>query len=403
MPEPAWHRRARRARTRSRTLLRAVGSGWLKVPAHRIVAAEQLLAAHHSRNMPPKSPPWKCQQCGTVVKGTLEFCCGRCGSHWQSTPPEPTYQGDWYADQGQWQGRGQRLKSPRGHTPRGQRQKDSGQNDQRPAAKAKGKGKGKDLSDRLAAALPAAPMAPNAPPPPRPAEAAPAATDGEAQKALDCLLAVLAKQDRAQLPAEVQKMIGETQAQDAKRLTKALHQQTSKQGSARKELAKLREDRLAFAGQWQLYLEGLVAMLDTQLTARDATLLEYNNKEQALVTQVNEALAEIARLQGLMAGDRHTEEHSGQDEVALAPTPLPAKEVLTSLQGALTSTKQMVMKMAGKRRAVEAPTAVDDSDDELMQDAKDLAKETEVQAKLNLSLAALSGGGSSAPSQSPPG
>ena len=157
--------------------------------------------------------------------------------------------------------------------------------------------------------------------------------------------------------------------------------------------------------QWQQYLEKLVELLTTQLTARDATLAEYNAREQALVIQVNDAVSEISRLQTLMADDAQEVDKSAQSEEPTSATTLPATEVLSSLQGALTSTRQFVVQMSGKRRAIEPPQVLD-SDDELMKDSQiaDAARDAQQKARAALAAAGYGPGDLSAPStQSVPG
>ena len=67
----------------------------------------------------------------------------------------------------------------------------------------------------------------------------PAPADDVTQKTLDALMNALSRQDRATLPLEVQRVLDEKEAGDSKKLTKSLHQQTSKQGVARQELQAL--------------------------------------------------------------------------------------------------------------------------------------------------------------------
>ena len=358
--------------------------------------------------MGPKIQPWTCAQCKIKVKGT-QNCCGNCGQPWYQQTYSGEYQDEWRrtdAGQNNWKQRQQRRQSPRPGTPRGGRQTEAQDGGgQRPTPKGAGKGKQPELADRLAGAVPQAPTAAALPPAPRPGEQPSTSGEGEAQRTLDALLSALSRQDRGQLPPEVQRLMGETQASDAKRLTRALHQQTTKQGTARKDLAKLRDDRLAFMSQWQQYLEKLVELLTTQLTARDATLAEYNAREQALVIQVNDAVSEISRLQTLMADDAQEVDKSAQSEEPTSATTLPATEVLSSLQGALTSTRQFVVQMSGKRRAIEPPQVLD-SDDELMKDSQiaDAARDAQQKARAALAAAGYGPGDLSAPStQSVPG
>ena len=67
-------------------------------------------------------------------------------------------------------------------------------------------------------------------------------------KVLGSLLAGLQKQDKAALTPELQRLLEEQQqANSSKLLTKSLHKATTKQGSARKDLQRLRGDRVTWS------------------------------------------------------------------------------------------------------------------------------------------------------------
>ena len=104
----ARHRRQRRARTRSRTLLRLWTSG-VRLPRHKVVSAIRDLEHHDSRStlvtpairrlnaattptMPSPPQPWKCRHCQMMCGKRATFC-PTCGGHWQdvadNTAPSP--------------------------------------------------------------------------------------------------------------------------------------------------------------------------------------------------------------------------------------------------------------------------------------------------------------------------
>ena len=69
---------------------------------------------------------------------------------------------------------------------------------------------------------------------------------------------------------ELQKLMDEQRTASSKRRAKALHQANSRQGVARRELHRLREERYQFLSQWDSYLEQLVTLLKKQTEEKDS-------------------------------------------------------------------------------------------------------------------------------------
>ena len=150
---------------------------------------------------------------------------------------------------------------------------------------------------------------------------------------------------------------------------------------------RLRDDRLRFVTHWQHYLEKLVALLTTLMTARDATMSEYQQKEKQLVVQVNEAVAEMNKLQSLMTDG--TAAAIGQDGTQETPmeAPQPDRGVLNSLEVALRSTREAVTQLAGKRKAGPPATVLDSEDEAMDEKIKEAARDVRARSQAALEKA----------------
>ena len=182
--ETAAHRRARRVRTRSRTVLRNFVSG-VKAADSSVRAAVRALRGHHSRStlVPQaqrllaegvatmsgkRSAPWQCKHCSQWAKAAVTFC-QNCGAKWDAPPPIapwapqqpwPTDQQAWYAPHSGWEepsrqrqrpwSPGRPAQSPRGGKGKGKMDKGKGKD----KSKAKAKGGAED-TPRPAAKAPA--------------------------------------------------------------------------------------------------------------------------------------------------------------------------------------------------------------------------------------------------------
>ena len=142
------------------------------------------------------------------------------------------------------------------------RQKSPSQQRQRPHSR--GRGQDKDRSQPAVPSANRSPVLRSAWSPPQ-------------NKVFGSLLAALQKQDKAALTPELQRLLEKQQANSPKLLTKSLHQTTTKQGSARKDLQRLREDRVFL---WDAYLEQIVVMMRTQLEEKDKALRDSSPKRR---------------------------------------------------------------------------------------------------------------------------
>ena len=355
--EAGAHRRARRRRTKARTLLRASQSGWIDIAPHLRQWVVRQLAGHHSRSTLTMATggnqgSWKCPQCAQWRKRTAYFCHRCCA-------PQPTNTDTYWAD-AEWQDdsswtapwrhrrhrsprpKDQRPFSPRGHPPKGgkgQGGKDKG-----------GKGKGQQSQELLAALPPPPPSITSSSVKMEPGQPSNVQEDGN-QKMLEVLFAALHKQDKTTLTPELQRLLEEQRLSSAKQLTKSLHQATSKQGAARKSLQKLRDERVAFLSSWDQYLERLVALLKQQTAEKEKTLADYQARESVLVETIRAAVQDIANLQTAMAEPGQSVAISSEDSDELMPIPeTKDNDFLQTLENALQTSKATTRLFSGKRK-----------------------------------------------------
>ena len=268
------------------------------------------LASHHSKSTltsgrmtTPTSTSWWCHTC-KQWRGQKAVFCHRCASQ----QPDQTYwQEDKWQEPGEWSApwRPPRNQSPRGGqpplSPRG-RERQRSQPKQPPKGgrqRDRGSGKGAakgppDKGGKTNAALPAPPPSFSSSSIRLEPTGISTATEDSSNKVLENLLSALHKQDKATLSPELVKLLEEQKLASAKNMTKALHQATTRQGTARKTLQKLREDRMVFLSSWDQYMEQLVSMLKTQTAEKEKTLKEFQTKEVALVSTIQTAVQEIA-------------------------------------------------------------------------------------------------------------
>ena len=312
--EPAWHRKARRLRTRARTLLRTYLDG-VQQPRRTIQAAAALLRRHHSGSVLPARAEraltiesqaddmayqaWKCRPCARMCGKAAEYC-GSCGQHWSAvaegyatttrTPPPWTREA---GPQAQWpESPRARRKSPRMRPPKPAKGAGKGQKD----AATKGQGKmesGKQPQAPTMMSLPSAPTGRAVTGPKLPGSAAASSSTERTQ--LDALTGcLLAAKDS--LPAEVREHLEKMQLLDAANNTKELHRAVAAQAQARKQLLQVRMARAAYTEAWSSYVEQLSQLLQTQLREQEEQLEAYDATELQWSGTLERASGDLARL-----------------------------------------------------------------------------------------------------------
>ena len=245
--EPAWHRRSRRQRTRSRTLLRGAQSGWINPSPSALAQARRRLASHHSASRlvdisPATMAPWQCATCGTHCKATAEYCAS-CGSHWTHKP---------YSNQWQRQPAPTRPASPRRYQSprprrrgRGKGEHPKGKNEQPKGGKGKqGEAQG-DITATRAPALDNLPQPPKAaviPVPKQTTGQLASSSTSPAEKQLDALIKAL-RGSKGQIPQEAQQMLDSLQQTQTQQEAKSMHRAVSQQSTAKKEIEKIKTAR----------------------------------------------------------------------------------------------------------------------------------------------------------------
>ncbi|CAE7800737.1 unnamed protein product [Symbiodinium sp. CCMP2592] len=303
--EPAWHRRQRKARTRARTLLRAVGSGWIEASQHRLQAAQRLVYDHHSTMA--ASAAWHCRSCKQSVRGTFAYCPS-CGQHWSATgtyanqpqhAPWPHKDDHAWGQQEPWTSRQDpRARSPRSRkakSPRSRGQPDKG------GGKGKTKGpkgqpasKGAGTSVPPERSLPAAPV-PAIPPPPK------EGTTSNGLTASDHLLQQLIgamSRTREELPQQLRSLLDEHTGEDHKTAGRAMHKLVSAQTAARRELDQIKAARRDFLAQWTKYTTKLCQTWEQQLQEKATAMQEFDQSEERWSQQLQETSRDISKLNG---------------------------------------------------------------------------------------------------------
>ena len=323
--EASRHRKARRQRTRARTLLRFFLEGY-SFPEEAVEIAAFRLGGHHSGSVLPSralqelaarrvfagemtSTPWQCG-CGSLNKYSAAFC-PQCGTAWQArntASPRRRRDTEWSGwesythsthSAAPWKDSAIRPSSPR--------RKRGGWGVQQPKGKPKGApkggksgGKGKwETQDTAPSApqiesLPAAPSA-TAPPLPRKAVESSGAAPSQEKAQLDTLVSLLAEAG-ANVPEPVRALVAEHQRSATQNLTRSLHRAVADQSRARAELQKLRANRSLFLEAWKGYIDQLTALLEAQLNDQEAALEKFNTAEIDWLASEREATIAIARM-----------------------------------------------------------------------------------------------------------
>ena len=266
--ESSAHRRLRRSRTRSRTLLRNCSAG-LQVPQEQVERAIGVLVDHLSNSGLPQqalcimnqgSMSWYCTHCKQWCKSTAVYC-GSCGAHWTTVQGQPA----------PWNSAGwiQRSESPRRRNSPRRRQQNWGDAAQRNWSNHGGGGKGGSGAWQgpkgKGKAQPPTYQGPTweSPTPPwlSPGSAAsqianagtPSASDGvQVQELVGALKSAYAN---AAMPPEIAEMVAKAEGCATKQQTKDLHYCTSQLGAARKQLQSVRATMLSQEAAWATFLQ----------------------------------------------------------------------------------------------------------------------------------------------------
>ena len=294
--EHAWHRKQRRSRTRSRTLLR----GWTTGQHQAGKGAKYLVFPKAEMWNRAQVSPW-CDWCRCWSKKNAAFCQG-CG--WPvtpvevtDTPPSPRTRAVYQHGQDAvpWSGNAwqpwRRDPSP-GRPPSRKR---NAEDQQAPKGGNKGGGKGKakaqtkgiaDLPDL--SQLPQPPSAQVMVPARIPPSQSQSSGGSEDQKVLHSLLNALAKAES--LPEDVKMIAAQAQYNHAQQEGKTLHKLVALRTEAKKNLEQLETQRTAYEKYWSEYVAQLFELVEKQLQDKEASLTKMQKSKSWL-----EQLADASR------------------------------------------------------------------------------------------------------------
>ena len=314
--ESALHRRARKARTQARFLLRSWLAGQRTVPAGALQSASQLLSRHHSASTLPaavrkrqqivamaatNSGGWWCGWCKRHAKQSATFCPS-CGKHWQQCFAEASYaaprqEAPW---RDSWQ---EEPRSPRKRqypSPR-RRGKQGGKGKGQDGKEGKGQGGGKNPQSADKApvpprldGLPAAPTTPSVATPKKPGGEV---TPSPEKAQLDALLGVLSA-SASTLPPAAQQMLATLQENQTQNTTKAMHRAVAEQSRARQALHKVQTQRATYLQAWHDYLAQLATLLEQQLQEQSQVLEQMDQSELMWVSAEQSATQALAKMTG---------------------------------------------------------------------------------------------------------
>ena len=315
--EPAWHRRSRRQRTRSRGILRTFLSTGIGVPS-QITQAIFRLGTHHSASTLPaaardrllslgamsEGDNW-CSWCAQYVRRGAKFC-QRCGKEVGAKPSKalsyaaaetyaPWRSQDWHTES--WKSHRPPSRQRRRQSPRGGRdQGDKGR------GKGKADGKSKDAGKRRdpGTAAPSTDALPQPPAPPTLVAPAAASAGPETQSAAQCKLDALvaALRTAGSLPSEVVALLGQQDEAATKDQAKAMHGAVNQRTQAEKELNRVRSSRKAYLCSWASYLQQMCTTVEQQFAQQQKTLDAFNSMETKWSEKLAESTAALARLTG---------------------------------------------------------------------------------------------------------
>ena len=307
--EDSAHRRQRRSRTRSRTLLRNYCAG-LPASREQVVKAVGVLREHNSLSRLPEqaliimnqgSASWYCSRCKQWCKGSAAYC-GSCGAHWTSVQGQPS----------QWQPNGwdSRYDSPhRSASPRRrQKGRDGTQAPWRRAqggAPAKGNGawntpKGEGKGGH---AMYQTPQWQNPAPPWTPSGSVAnqmpntvATASGEGPQIQELVCALKSAYANVAMPPDIADMVSKAEGSATKQQTKDLHYYTSQLGAARKQLQSVRAAMMSQETAWTTFLQNTAEAVEKGGVDHAARMSEYGNKEEEALQKISAARRQIRTL-----------------------------------------------------------------------------------------------------------
>ena len=295
-------------------------------------SAIQTLESHHSRSplpaqarrklalLPPRSAdclargamsqssPWKCYHCNQFAKSSANYCPG-CGSHWsevayapaeEAAPPWVDSPRNQHTQWSQKKDRG-RAQSPRGKSKGKGGGKPANKGGKQNGDKSKGKGRGAKQNGPKGGAQAFLSQLPNAPPqgavPLPKQQGAPPAESSDERKLLDALMHFCATSST--LPEPLQNQLQQYRASSRHTEAKDLHKLVKSRTDAKKELARLEEERASYDAAWFQYVVQLSDLFHKQATERstylqqlDEAVEQWTQKSKAASSALTAAAAD---------------------------------------------------------------------------------------------------------------
>ena len=90
-------------------------------------------------------------------------------------------------------------------------------------------------------------------------------------------------------------LLDRLQAESTQNAAKALHRAVAAQASARRELDKIKTQRVQYLDQWASYIESVVKLLSTQMEEQDKVLEEFAIKEAQWTETLQKASSELSK------------------------------------------------------------------------------------------------------------
>ena len=128
------------------------------------------------------------------------------------------------------------------------------------------------------------------------------------------LQALLPHLDKDSLPDSVRHLVLQKEQHAVQQDARHLHKLVRRRGEARKQLAALQEDRVAFETAWYKYAEELQQTLQAQFTAREQSLAEFDQRHREWSEQLFESSKELK--EAARHGHKDTENSSSEDALS---------------------------------------------------------------------------------------
>ena len=101
--------------------------------------------------------------------------------------------------------------------------------------------------------------------------------------------------NRSVIPPDTMELLDRLQAESTQNAAKALHRAVAAQASARRELDKIKTQRVQYLDQWASYIESVVKLLSTQMEEQDKVLEEFASKEAQWTETLQKASSELSK------------------------------------------------------------------------------------------------------------